>query len=47
MPSVAVMVTPELTAVAVTEVDPTPLTKAFITLGLIDPAEIVKDGVPM
>ena len=30
----------------VTEVDPTPLTKAFILAGLIDPAETVKDGVP-
>jgi hypothetical protein len=33
--------------VTVTEVDPTPPTKAFITPGLIDPAETVKDGVPI
>ena len=46
-PSVAVMVTAEPPAVTVTEVDPTPLTKAFIVVGLIDPAEYVKDGVPV
>jgi hypothetical protein len=40
------MVTPELSPVTVTVVDPTPLTKAFIVLGLIDPEETVKDGVP-
>jgi hypothetical protein len=45
-PSVAVMVTAKPPAVTVTEVDPTPLTKAFMVPGLIDPAEYVKDGVP-
>jgi hypothetical protein len=47
MSSVAVIVTFEPVAVTVTEVDPTPLTKAFVAPGLIDPAEYVKDGVPM
>lgn len=48
MPSVVVViVTPEPAVVTVTEVDPTPLTKASIVLGLIDPAEQVKDGVPV
>ena len=47
MPSVAVIVTLEPAALTVTEVDPTPLTKAFIVAGLIDPAEYVKNGVPV
>jgi hypothetical protein len=42
-----VILTPEPVSVAVTEVDPTPLTKAFMVPGLIDPAEYVKDGVPV
>ena len=41
------MVAPELSPVNVTVVDPIPLTKAFILLGLIDPVETVKDGVPV
>ena len=45
-PSVAVILTSEPEAVTVTEEDPTPLTKASIVLGLIDPAEYVKDGEP-
>lgn len=45
--SVAVMVTPEPSLVSVTVVDPIPLTKASIVLGLIDPVETVKDGLPM
>jgi hypothetical protein len=44
---VAVIVTLEPAAATVIEVDPTPLTKAFIVSGLIDPAEQVKDGVPI
>jgi hypothetical protein len=47
LPSVAVIVTAEPAVVTVTEVDPTPPTKAFIVVGLIDPAETVKDGVPI
>jgi hypothetical protein len=43
---VTVIVTPEPATVTVTEVVPTPLTKAFIVVGLIDPAEYVKEGVP-
>jgi hypothetical protein len=39
LPSVAVIVASEPAVSTVTEVDPTPLTKAFITLGLIDPSE--------
>ena len=39
--------TPEPATVTVTEVDPTPLWKAFIMPGLIDPSEQVKDGVPL
>ena len=47
VPSVAVMVTSEPAVVTVTEVEPTPLTKAVIAVGLIVPAEYVKDGVPL
>jgi hypothetical protein len=47
VPSVAVIVASEPAPVTVTEVDPTPLTKAFILPGIIDPAEYVKDGVPV
>lgn len=47
VPSVAVMVTCEPGAVTVTEVDPTPLTKAAILSGVMDPPEYVKDGVPL
>jgi hypothetical protein len=39
LPSVAVIVASEPAVSTVTEVDPTPLTKAFIALGLIDPSE--------
>ena len=42
--SVAVILTPEPAAVRVTEIDPTPPTKAFIVVGLIDPGEAVRDG---
>jgi len=47
LPSVAVILTPGPAVVTVTEVDPTPLMKVFIVIGLIDPAEYVKDGVPV
>ena len=46
LPSVAVIVMLEPAVSTVTEADPTPLTKAPITLGLMDPAETVRDGVP-
>jgi hypothetical protein len=46
LPSVAVIVTPELLEGIVTEVDPRPATKAVITVGLIEPPEHVKDGAP-
>ena len=46
VPSAAVIVTLEPAVVTVTEVDPTPLTKAGIVAGLIEPAEYVKEGVP-
>ena len=46
VPSVAVMVTPEPALVTLTVADPTPFTKASITLGLIDSAQD-KDGVPL
>ena len=46
LPSVTVIVTLEPLEVIVTEVDPTPPTKAAIVVGLIEPAEDVKDGVP-
>jgi hypothetical protein len=39
LPSVVIIVTPEPATITVTKVDPTPLTKAFILTGLIDPAE--------
>jgi hypothetical protein len=47
LPSAAVMVTLVLAAVTVTEVEPTPLTKALMELGLIDPVETVKEGEPV
>ena len=47
LPSVAVMLTAEPAAFTVTEVDATPLTKAFTTIGLIGPAEYVKNGLPV
>jgi len=47
MPSVAVIVTFEPVAVTVTEVEPTPLTNAFMMAGVIDPAEYVNVGVPL
>ena len=46
MPSVAVIVRLEPAVFAVIEVDPTPLTKASMVCGLMDPVEMVKDGVP-
>lgn len=46
VPSVAVISTLEPALVKVTEVEPTPPTKAFIVDGVIDPAEHVKEGVP-
>jgi len=45
--SVALMVTPEPAAVNITDVDPKPATKAGIVVGLIDPAEYTKVGVPV
>jgi hypothetical protein len=45
--SVAVIVTLEPAAFTVTEVEPTPTTKVFIVLGLIDPAEYVKNSAPV
>jgi hypothetical protein len=47
VPSVAVIVTLKPAVVTVTAVDPAPLMKAFIAPGLMDPAEYVKDGVPV
>jgi hypothetical protein len=47
LPSATVIITAEPAVFTVTKVDPTPLTKAFIMPGLIDPAETVKDGVPI
>lgn len=47
LPKVAVIVTAEPAVFNLTEVDPTPLTKSFILVGIIDPAETVKDGVPV
>ena len=44
--SVAVIVTSEPPVSTVIEVNPTPLTKALMMLGLIEPAEYVKDGAP-
>ena len=43
----AEMVTPEPGPVTVTAVDPKPLMKAAIVLGLIEPEETVKDGPPI
>ena len=47
VPSVAVIVMPEPAPVRATKVDPTPPTKAFKVVGLIDPAETVRDGEPV
>ena len=47
VPSVAVIVTSKPAEGTVTVVTPTPSTKAAMTSGLIDPAEHVKDGVPV
>jgi hypothetical protein len=46
-PSVTVILTSEPGADTITEEDPTPLTKAFMVSGLIEPAETVKDGLPI
>ena len=45
-PLVAVIVTPEPAVSTVTKADPTPLTKALITLGLMAPVETVNEGEP-
>jgi hypothetical protein len=45
--SFTLRVTPEPAAVTVTEPVQTPLEKAPVLVGLIDPAEYVKVGVPL
>ncbi len=47
LPSVAVMVTLEPAELTITAVVPMPLTNGFMALGLIEPAEQVKEGEPL